>query len=329
MSETLSKLLSLAERTNFISTIAHLNENQDLRNGKPIHVMIDIETLALDDNAAVFSFGYALFNKDGVTYSGKLIMNPDKSTGTVDQNTVDWHNKTPVLKANLHEAYDSLKNEEEFCLEIKDLLTSLWTHAGEDKADFKTTRGQKIPQLWAMGPQFDFVILKNMFRRNNIEWPVVFYAERDLRTVLELVRDSTDIDLRKFIHNPVLHDAEQDAVAQAHMATFAVASEILSQGLMAPTALSELVVQNNRNVRYEWFKETWRLPEDYVDKLWEIYAENKNANRYYLDSVLPAHFKTKVDKQDFESVMELVSSGPVSMHHLRPLIRIVMEQKPD
>lgn len=317
------------EKRNFRGALKYLSENQDLHNGSPIHVMIDIETLSLDDNATVFSFGYALFDKQGyvpVPCKGKITMNPDTSSGVTDEATVSWHNSNPVLEKNLKEAYTSPLSEKEFCVLIKKFLTALWTHKGSSEPEFKTSRGQKIPQLWAMGPQFDLVILKNMFRRNGVEWPVVFYAERDLRTLLELVRDDTAIDLRKFIHNHEPHCAESDAVAQANMAVFAMNSGILSG-------------KQKSSKRREWERWGWLLPENFATALKEL-SKSDSDSRMMLYSFccrereFEEYLASMVNREaSCEEVVSVcigaLASATHSMNTLWPFIQFALERKPE
>lgn len=162
------------------------------------HVMLDLETLGVRNDAAVLSIGMVCFDP----YTGLVDRNAslsiyidleDPLLGSMDTSTVMWW-----LKQS-DEARAALFVDERWSVRM----------ACDAVAEMVETFG--IKYLWSNGPSFDEVILRSMFARAGKKWPFRYNAGRDFRTMLTLA-EANGILLHK---SPVAHIAVEDAAAQA------------------------------------------------------------------------------------------------------------------
>lgn len=66
-------------------------------------------------------------------------------------------------------------------------------------------------RLWANSPGFDVGILKKACQITNLRWPIEYWKERDVRTLVSLAAPDPE---RRFVNT---HNALDDAINQAHL----------------------------------------------------------------------------------------------------------------
>jgi len=161
-------------------------------------VMVDLETLSTESNAAIISIGAVKFSytmgiqsKFKVNVSGKdchrhgLHLCPD---------TIDWWSKQSQA------AQDSWKQNPQSLTDAVDMFLEWW---GEDK------------NLWfyANGLSFDAPILRNAIQAVGKKQPWAYRHEMDLRTIYNMV----GYDRNKRANSELLyHDALADAEYQTN-----------------------------------------------------------------------------------------------------------------
>ena len=158
----------------------------------PYDVMVDIETLGTDSDAAIVSIGAVLFNTKGIkqTFYRKVCAKSSvEAGGTITGDTVIWWLKQPEEARK--EIYSGVTSIEEALADLDVFLKGCDT-------------------VWACGNAFDNAILRNAYKRLGKEnHSLSFWKDRDFRTVRELFPQITHE--RKGVH----HNALNDAVHQA------------------------------------------------------------------------------------------------------------------
>lgn len=164
-----------------------------------IDVVLDLETLGTGDNAAVASIGAAIVGGPSAVW--RIDINEAKANGgTVTQSTLDWWaRQCPEAREELTGALSTV-----------DAVTGLAQWAEANGWDRNST-------IWGKGPSFDCVILKNALQRAWVEPFWMFWQERCVRTVLQMVPEAGQI---AFIGTP--HRAEDDAAHEARQVDFAL-----------------------------------------------------------------------------------------------------------
>lgn len=159
-------------------------------------VMIDIETFSQDVfTAPMVSLAAVKFNKSGEILD-RFMVNIDyadlKSYGFVaQQDCINW------WKGQDPKVFEALKENKQI---LNDALNQ-----------FSNWYGTVPLQTWANGIDFDFVILKNHYKKCKKPLPWKYYHQADYRTILSIfdIRNS-DIG-KKITHNPIddcIHQVE-------------------------------------------------------------------------------------------------------------------------
>jgi len=181
--------------------------------------MIDLETLSTRDDAAVISIGVVVFDEISLVDSLHLPLTMEKLSGHLDPRTIEWwmeQSKEAQLASFAGERM--LPHMAAF---------KLWELV--DKYQTKT--------FWANDPHFDYVILRNWWRRYredapftapigvdlqpviNVAFPFGYNTPRSYRTIVALARqqgfDNAMYDEAKGTY--VAHNAMEDAAAQARV----------------------------------------------------------------------------------------------------------------
>lgn len=162
-------------------------------------IMLDIETLSTTNNAAILSIGAVC----GDLATGRVIakfyqnINLDsclQASLVTDERTIKWWEgqPEPVRKA----LEDNQRDIKPTCISFLD-----WCKGP----------GMEGKTLWAKGPEFDNVILRNAFDAVGVKFPFVFWASRDVRTMLHI--DKYD-SIKKVKRRGDLHNALSDALFQ-------------------------------------------------------------------------------------------------------------------
>ncbi len=167
------------------------------------HLMIYLETMSKENNAAIFQIAAAFFDPKsaqiGETFSMLVSLDSCVEYGlTMDVSTILWwmeQSDDSRYKANL--PYSSLAPA----------LGSFVDFINRSSSDSRV-------QPWGNGATFDLVILKSAFQACNIHLPWRFYNERDVRTVVELGR-MIGFDPKKQIQfKGTKHEALDDCLHQ-------------------------------------------------------------------------------------------------------------------
>lgn len=171
-------------------------------------VMIDIETLGNNANAAIIQIGACAFNlRTGEI--GDRFQTLVKPTLTrrgfdfgsdVDLSTIMW------WLEQSEEARASVRNAGKNGREEREAIGAL--------SAYVIDQAQMDVCVWAMPPEFDLVILRSTADRVGVSTPWHFAATRDLRTLEYLAGGTKD----QRVKAEIPHDAGSDAVAQAKTA---------------------------------------------------------------------------------------------------------------
>ena len=167
-----------------------------------IHGMIDLETLGTGSNSVVVSVGLVAFNIS----TGEILAELDiglnlnqqiKTGGVIDGDTLEFH---------FAQAPDSIqKMAQRKVLDVKEGLDLI--------SNF--IKANNITTLWGNGATFDNVILRNLYARHLKVFPLGFWADRDLRTAVDIY----NIDARTVPFEGIKHYCLDDARHQVKLLT--------------------------------------------------------------------------------------------------------------
>ena len=161
-----------------------------------MHVMLDIETLATTPDAVVMSVGVVKFDPHTGTPYNKTLWRPDIDEQTerdrhVSESTLEWWAKQPD-----HIQEDAFSDEGR--IPVTEFMKELNRYCvGMEK-------------IWCQGPQFDMLILENLYIQWGHHFGWQFWQVMDCRTLFQLM----PVDPRKAIQQD-LHSADADAYYQA------------------------------------------------------------------------------------------------------------------
>jgi len=145
------------------------------------HIMIDIETLALDDNAVVTSFGAVAFNKKGFIeptetaeiYRELPIQAQLNAGRIIEAKTLNWYQskKLEIPPACFNLEYWRLGDH------LKDLHHFIVEFFEEE---------QPALYIWSHGVCFDITKLQNLFKQYYDYVPWEYWQIMDCRTLVNL-----------------------------------------------------------------------------------------------------------------------------------------------
>lgn len=161
------------------------------------NIMVDIETMAAQPNAAIASIGACKFTWDGKIID-KFYINVDvadcKRLGLiVSKSTIDWWMQQPKS------ARDALKVDPR---PLKEAVLALKDWAGSNNHHW-----------WCNGANFDYPILEEGFVRCEVEKPWKHWNLNDYRTVMNLFNINNQT-LRMSEEAETYHNALDDAIWQ-------------------------------------------------------------------------------------------------------------------
>lgn len=163
------------------------------------HVMIDIETMATSEDAAITSIGACTFNAhsilDDVFYRNiRVDAQQLMFRRLVDRKTLDWwsQRKSPAV-------YELLKSMSGEAVGLCEAL--------DDLRQYVKKQG-KINGVWAKPPHFDISILNHAYRTTGIEAPWQHRRIYCVRTLMATVQGKVEWEQGD-------HNALHDAIAQA------------------------------------------------------------------------------------------------------------------
>ena len=166
-------------------------------------VMIDIETLSTRPNAVVLSVGAVWFdpeNRVEPTRKTHWRLDVDTQTGKgrdIMTETMEWWSKQDPAVAAEAFSDENRVGILDFCKDLNRYV------AGSDK-------------IWCQGPQFDMVILENLYRDFEHHWNWQFWQIMDSRTLIHtarLLKPGYQDPRKSFQQN--LHNAAEDSYYQA------------------------------------------------------------------------------------------------------------------
>ncbi|EOK7167136.1 exonuclease [Escherichia coli] len=165
------------------------------------HLMIDLETMGKNPDAPIASIGAVFFDpqtgEQGPEFS--KIIDMGTCGGTVDISTIEW------WLQRSGEARAAILADR---IPLDDALLQLREFIDENSSEF-------FVQVWGNGANFDNVILRRSYERQEIPCPWRYTNDRDVRTIVALGL-VMDFDARSVItfegerHN-ALHDARYQA----------------------------------------------------------------------------------------------------------------------
>lgn len=162
-------------------------------------VMIDIETLSTKPEAVVLSVGAVKFNmKDEPVQKIHWRLDINEQTDAdrdICNDTLEWWAKQDLAVRSEVFSTDNRVSLDQFFAELNRYMT------GAEK-------------IWCQGPQFDLVIIENLYRQFEQHWNWQFWQVMDSRTLFQVMKHFNFEDPRKGVQQD-LHNAAEDAYWQA------------------------------------------------------------------------------------------------------------------
>ena len=161
------------------------------------HAMIDIETLATSPESVILSVGGVKFNpytneEPHTFFDVKLDIDEQTALSRdIDDGTMEWWAKQPKDIQDIAFAEEGRTPLNEFTKSLNKWLVG-------------------CDQIWCQGPQFDMVIIENLYKMLNTHTNWAYWQIRDSRTVFSMM----DVDPRKGVQE-ALHSAVDDSKWQA------------------------------------------------------------------------------------------------------------------
>lgn len=162
------------------------------------HIMIDLETMGLEPNAAIISIGVVHFTKDALLsefYTAVSLKSCMDLGLTTTQSTVDWWMKQSVearMAWQTEDAPDLMKALTQFTLWLRSI--------GSEK--------EICP--WGNGADFDLVLMGSAHRALQVDPPWKYYNHHCFRTMKNMFRVAETPRLGT--HHNALDDAKHQAV---------------------------------------------------------------------------------------------------------------------
>lgn len=163
------------------------------------NIMVDIETLSTDTDAAIIAIGAVAFDKDGIGdafYTGVNLQSCMDLGRSMDAATISWWMEQSNNARSL-----LFRKAQDGSPPLADALAAFATWM----------RGQSDdPVVWGNGAAFDNTILSNAYAMTGIEQPWEFWNDRCYRTVKSMYPD-VSIERAGIYHN-ALDDARSQAL---------------------------------------------------------------------------------------------------------------------
>lgn len=181
---------------------------------KRIDIMTDIETLGKDGNPTVFQISACAFNIE----TGRIFDNFNEiadisieKSMPIDGDTLLWWLKTDkeLLTNLLNKGKESQISQEEMFCNFHNWIENL-----------SDIYSNKDVFLWGNGILFDNKVIQSKMQQYDIEYPIFYRNDRDMRTIVELaglkVGINTEKEFReKYRDNSfIAHDAFDDVKSQ-------------------------------------------------------------------------------------------------------------------
>lgn len=167
-------------------------------------IMLDLETMSLSDNAAILSIGAVQFDlftgKMGNTFYQNVNLESCARKGLdINAGTVLWWMKQSDAARNI--LYDRALELYQACIMFTDFIIDV----GNGKV--------KGISLWGNGKEFDNKIIRNAYSTVDLNFPLPYYRDSDVRTVVDIAK-RIDVDWHKPERKGTHHNALDDAMYQ-------------------------------------------------------------------------------------------------------------------
>ena len=184
---------------------------------KNIHIMTDIETLGLRNEATIIQIAGIAFDIETGEHISEFDMVADigkNENMEVDGGTLKWWLDTDadLLKMLLNKR--GTVSSDDLIREFHDWMISLSNHPNyEDLV------------LWGNGPMFDNAKLKYHMERLGLRYPIHYKNDRDVRTILDLASAKAGLSesvIKSLIdsHDIREHDALDDVTYQIRLVNY-------------------------------------------------------------------------------------------------------------
>lgn len=183
-----------------------------------IDIMTDIETLGKGDNTTVFQIAACAFDIS----SGEIlkifnqIANIEKDNDIpIDGSTLLWWLKTDrdLLLSLLYKGNKEGINQKDMFINFKKWTEQTQEEAGDSRDVF----------LWGNGILFDNKLIQSKMKQYDIEYPIFYRNDRDMRTIVELAALKSGVQTEKEFRDMnrceglIAHDGLDDVKAQIYV----------------------------------------------------------------------------------------------------------------
>jgi len=186
-------------------------------------IMVDIETFATGNNAAIVSIGAVAFNADGD--NGPLYTNSPGALADLGQGfrvNVDLGQSDPAKRGDIDPAtveWWLAQSPEARAMLVDGVRLPLGEALEQLTGWIKEIAGRpRALRLWSNGPTFDETIIRAAYGRYGLVLPLSFRGSRCCRTMIELAETfgwDRKVAAADAPDDIVKHDALSDAVFQA------------------------------------------------------------------------------------------------------------------
>ena len=167
-------------------------------------LMIDLETLGTDNDAAVIAIGAVKWNRQtlevGDTFYSTIRVTDAEKYGTKTQSTMDWWMKQDD-NARAH-AFTGVQSSMDIARNFAQFAAGC--------------------RPWGNGSVFDVIISDSLFHAHGIKSPWKFWDISDLRTLVLLAEDLTDFRKKDIPFVGLPHHALHDALHETNLAVAAI-----------------------------------------------------------------------------------------------------------
>lgn len=178
-------------------------------------VMIDLETMSSESNAAIISIGAVQFGHGkhpdaSVQFYEKIHPASAESNGHVDRGTMEWWDKQdPAART------EAFSGQQTLIETLHNFHTWIKTNFGDPEQ----------VELWSKGADFDLVVLRNAYYAVQESYPFNFRMHRCYRTLENLMPPGLrNLAIQSAGLNALKHTALNDAKYQAIIANTALAN---------------------------------------------------------------------------------------------------------
>lgn len=177
------------------------------------HLMVDVESLSLEPNAAIIQFaavpfepasGHARVAKQEETLDLRIwpIAYPRKGYD-VDPRTMDWWDQQdPDIRKSVFSGM----------LTPAEAATKFIAYLEDGRAKGLFPADAKDLRIWSRNILFDLPVIKNWLEEEGCAYPFHYRAHREVYQELDGIPEKV---IKEFSHNPAWHNAVCDALYQA------------------------------------------------------------------------------------------------------------------